>query len=135
MKLLTALAALTLMMLFTAACTTAPKKDLALEQVRNQLQELESNEDLEGYAPLALGEAERALRQAETATGNEAYARTAREILTYVLRDMTSDGGGFYSAEDADSEGEEGKFYVWTTEEFHNALPDVDSQQWEACES
>ena len=73
MKLLTALAALTLMMLFTAACTTAPKKDLALEQVRNQLQELESNEDLEGYAPLALGEAERALRQAETATGNEAY--------------------------------------------------------------
>ena len=73
MKRLTALAALTLMMLFTAACTTAPKKDLALEQVRNQLQELESNEDLEGYAPLALGEAERALRQAETATGNEAY--------------------------------------------------------------
>jgi outer membrane protein OmpA-like peptidoglycan-associated protein len=73
MKRLTALAALALMMLFTAACTTAPKKDLALEQVRNQLEELESNEDLEGYAPLALGEAERALRQAESATGNAAY--------------------------------------------------------------
>jgi outer membrane protein OmpA-like peptidoglycan-associated protein len=73
MKRLTALVTLSVIMMFTAACTTAPKKDLALEQVRNQLEELESNTDLEGYAPLALGEAERALRQAETATGNEAY--------------------------------------------------------------
>ena len=54
-----------------AACTTAPKKDLALEQVRAQLEELKANTELAGYAPLALGEAERALRQAETATGNE----------------------------------------------------------------
>ena len=52
-----------------AACTTAPKKDLALEQVRSQLEELESDPELSGYATLALGEAERALRQAETATG------------------------------------------------------------------
>lgn len=51
------------------ACTTAPKKDLALEQVRSQLEELESDPELSGYATLALGEAERALRQAETATG------------------------------------------------------------------
>ena len=56
-----------------AACTTAPKKDLALEQVRTQLEELKTSEDLAGYAPLALGEAERALRQAETATGNDTY--------------------------------------------------------------
>ena len=60
-------------LLALAACTSAPKKDLALEQVRTQLEELKANEDLAGYAPLALGEAERALRQAETATGNDTY--------------------------------------------------------------
>lgn len=56
-----------------AACTTAPKKDLALEQVRAQLDELKANEELAGYAPLALGEAERALRTAETWTGSDTY--------------------------------------------------------------
>jgi outer membrane protein OmpA-like peptidoglycan-associated protein len=56
-----------------AACTTAPKQDLALQQVRTQLDELKSNQELAGYAPLALGEAERALRQAESATGDETY--------------------------------------------------------------
>ena len=56
------------------------------------------------------------------ATGKEEYARTAREILDYVLRDMTSPQGGFFSAEDADSEGEEGKFYVWTAEELKETL-------------
>jgi outer membrane protein OmpA-like peptidoglycan-associated protein len=56
--------------LLLASCTTAPKKDLALEQVRSQLDELKADPDLAGYAPLALGEAERALRQAEAATGD-----------------------------------------------------------------
>jgi outer membrane protein OmpA-like peptidoglycan-associated protein len=59
-----------LVLLLLASCTTAPKKDLALEQVRSQLEELKADPDLAGYAPLALGEAERALRQAETATGD-----------------------------------------------------------------
>ena len=59
-------------------------------------------------------------------TGNEAFAQTAREILTYVLRDMTSLDGGFYSAEDADSEGEEGTFYVWTIEEVKKILGEKD---------
>jgi outer membrane protein OmpA-like peptidoglycan-associated protein len=61
------------LVLMLSACGSAPKKDLALEQVRTQLDELKANEDLAGYAPLALGEAERALRQAETATGNDTY--------------------------------------------------------------
>jgi uncharacterized protein YyaL (SSP411 family) len=51
------------------------------------------------------------------ATGKQEYADTAREILTYVLRDMTGPDGGFYSAEDADAEGVEGKFTVWTLAE------------------
>ncbi|MFK5923333.1 MAG: thioredoxin domain-containing protein [Verrucomicrobiota bacterium] len=59
-------------------------------------------------------------------TGNEAFAQTARDILTYVLRDMTSPEGGFYSAEDADSEGEEGTFYVWTLEEVKKILGEED---------
>jgi uncharacterized protein YyaL (SSP411 family) len=56
------------------------------------------------------------------AAGKEAYARTTREIFTYVLRDMTAENGGFYSAEDADSEGEEGKFYLWTHDEIKQIL-------------
>ena len=56
------------------------------------------------------------------ATGNAFYRRIAEETLDYVLRDMTSEEGGFYSAEDADSEGEEGKYYVWTPDELEAAL-------------
>jgi hypothetical protein len=57
------------------------------------------------------------------ATGNTGYSDTAKEIFTYVLRDMRSPEGGFYSAEDADSEGVEGKFYVWTEQELREILP------------
>jgi uncharacterized protein YyaL (SSP411 family) len=66
--------------------------------------------------------------EAFQATGKQEYASTAREIFTYVLRDMTSPEGGFYSAEDADSEGVEGKFYVWTEHELRGVLspPEAD---------
>ncbi|MBT5720820.1 MAG: thioredoxin domain-containing protein, partial [Candidatus Marinimicrobia bacterium] len=59
-------------------------------------------------------------------TNNENYAKVAREIFTYVLRDMTDKDGGFYSAEDADSEGEEGIFYIWTQEELVEILGEDD---------
>lgn len=61
------------------------------------------------------------------ATGKQVYADTAREIFTYVLRDMTSPEGLFYSAEDADSEGEEGLFYLWTVDELEQALGKKDA--------
>ncbi len=56
------------------------------------------------------------------------YQNTAREILTYVERDMTDPSGGFYSAEDADSEGEEGLFYVWTLPELSEVLGSADAE-------
>jgi uncharacterized protein YyaL (SSP411 family) len=66
--------------------------------------------------------------EAYQATGNEEFATTAKEIMTYVLRDMTSQEGAFYSAEDADSEGEEGKFYVWSKEEIEEILGVEDAE-------
>ena len=55
-----------------------------------------------------------------------AYKRVANEIAEYVLREMTSSEGAFYSATDADSEGEEGLFFTWTFEELENELSDDD---------
>ncbi len=64
-------------------------------------------------------------------TKDPLFAATADDIFSYVLRDMTAEEGAFYSAEDADSEGEEGKFYVWTTEEFSRVLGDEIAKKWE----
>ena len=58
------------------------------------------------------------------ATGYAAFADIARRTCDYVLRDLTSPDGGFYAAEDADSEGVEGKFYVWTRAEIDALLGD-----------
>jgi uncharacterized protein len=55
-------------------------------------------------------------------SGKEAFAAVARDIIRYVLRDMRHPSGGFYSAEDADSEGKEGKFYCWTHQELSHLL-------------
>ena len=57
-------------------------------------------------------------------TRDKKFENAAREIFTYVLRDMTDPDGGFYSAEDADSEGEEGLFYVWKPKEVKKHLGD-----------
>jgi len=60
--------------------------------------------------------------EAYQATHQEKYRRVGEEILHYVLREMKSPKGGFYSTQDADSEGEEGKFYVWTRDEIKEVL-------------
>ncbi len=57
-------------------------------------------------------------------TGDEKYASIAAESLDYLLRDMLDESGGIHSSEDADSEGEEGKFYVFTPEEARKVLGD-----------
>ena len=60
--------------------------------------------------------------EAYQATRKERYRRVGEEILGYVLRKMTSPEGGFYSTQDADSEGVEGKFYAWTRDEIKGIL-------------
>ena len=60
--------------------------------------------------------------EAYQVTQKERYRRVGEEILNYVLREMKSPEGGFYSTQDADSEGEEGKFYVWTRDEIKEVL-------------
>ena len=62
-------------------------------------------------------------------TKDPLFERAAREILEYVSRDLTAAGGGFYSAEDADSEGEEGLFYLWKTSELR-ALLEAEDANW-----
>ncbi len=56
--------------------------------------------------------------------GDEFYRTIAEEILDYVVREMTDPADGFYSTQDADSEGEEGRFFVWTTGEIQEVLGD-----------
>jgi len=63
-----------------------------------------------------------AFTEAYQATKKAAYKQNAEEIFTYVFRDLLAPDGGFYSAEDADSEGEEGKFYTWTWDQLSSVL-------------
>jgi uncharacterized protein YyaL (SSP411 family) len=65
--------------------------------------------------------------EAFQATGKKEFAETAKEVMQYVLNDLTSPEGGFFSAEDADTEGEEGKFYLWTEREIRDVLPPQDA--------
>ncbi|HHW30256.1 MAG TPA: thioredoxin domain-containing protein [Clostridiaceae bacterium] len=65
-------------------------------------------------------------------TGQPLYEKIARQIFTYIQRDMTSPEGGFYSAEDADSEGVEGKFYTWSKKEIMDILGEEEGRKF--CE-
>ncbi|OYT72206.1 MAG: thioredoxin domain-containing protein [Chloracidobacterium sp. CP2_5A] len=64
----------------------------------------------------------RAYLEAWQATGKPRYRQVVEETLDYVIREMTAPDGGFYATQDADSEGEEGKFFVWTPAEIHALL-------------
>ena len=75
----------------------------------------------------------RAYTEAWQVTKNAAYQRIAREVCDYVLREMTSSEGAFYSATDADSEGVEGKFFVWTKAEVE-ALMGVEAEAAAFCD-
>ncbi|MCY6484567.1 thioredoxin domain-containing protein [Clostridium aestuarii] len=61
-------------------------------------------------------------------TGKKLYKEVAEKIFAYVIRDMTDKEGGFYCAEDADSEGAEGKFYLWDYDEVYNVLGNTDAE-------
>ena len=63
--------------------------------------------------------------RAALVTGSPRYRRIVEETITYVLRDLRHPDGGFYSAEDADSEGIEGKFYLWSLEELTDVCGDA----------
>ncbi len=67
--------------------------------------------------------------EAYQATANDEYARTAKTVLDFVLQDMTAKNGGFYTAISADSEGEEGRFYLWSAAEVKKYLDQQEATQ------
>ncbi|MCY6370923.1 thioredoxin domain-containing protein [Clostridium ganghwense] len=69
-----------------------------------------------------------AYTEAYVVTGKKLYKEVTEKIFSYVLRDMQDEYGAFYCAEDADSEGVEGKFYLWTYDEIREVLGDDDSE-------
>jgi uncharacterized protein len=71
-----------------------------------------------------------AYTEAWLATGNDFYRRTALEVFVYAMRDLRSPEGAFFAAEDADSEGEEGKFYLWRAREIASVLGAEDAARF-----
>ncbi|MBN2542648.1 thioredoxin domain-containing protein [bacterium] len=69
-----------------------------------------------------------AYTEAYQATGNSLFKETAIETIEYVIRNMMAAKGGFYSAEDADSDGEEGKFYFWSSQEINDLLTNEEAK-------
>jgi uncharacterized protein YyaL (SSP411 family) len=71
--------------------------------------------------------------EAYQATGNRFYLQVVEDVLDYVMREMMQPEGGFYSTQDADSEGVEGKFFVWTPEELNDVLGEPDASVIMRC--
>ncbi len=71
-----------------------------------------------------------AYTEAWQATANDFYRRTALEVFAYAMRDLRSPEGAFFAAEDADSEGEEGKFYLWSAREIGSVLGAEDAERF-----
>ena len=69
-----------------------------------------------------------AYTQAYALTGKELYQRVAQQITEYIQREMTAPEGGFYSAQDADSEGEEGKYYILGYDEIEEVLGEAEGE-------
>ena len=63
-------------------------------------------------------------------TGEARYRQVVEETVEYVLRDLRHPDGGFFSSEDADSEGEEGRFYVWTPAQIDEVLGEDAGPAW-----
>jgi uncharacterized protein YyaL (SSP411 family) len=74
-----------------------------------------------------------AYTEAYQATGRPLFAAVARDVLTYLLRDMWDREGAFHAAEDADSEGQEGKYYLWTVDEVRAVLGDELGDRYCRC--
>jgi uncharacterized protein YyaL (SSP411 family) len=74
-----------------------------------------------------------AFTEAYLATGKDDFRKVAEGIIDYVLKDMVSERGAFCASEDADSEGVEGKFYTWTSEEIEDVLKDLNPEVFKAC--
>jgi uncharacterized protein YyaL (SSP411 family) len=75
----------------------------------------------------------RAYLEAFQCTGDQFFAKVTRETLDYVLREMTDPEGGFYSTQDADSEGEEGRFFTWTDDDTRSLLGAEDAVKFNFC--
>ncbi len=71
-----------------------------------------------------------AYAEAWQVTRRSSFARVLRETLDYLLREMTAPEGGFHSATDADSEGEEGKFFVWSAAEIRSLLGEIEAERF-----
>ena len=74
-----------------------------------------------------------AFLQAHQITKNKSYRTTLEGILDWVSTDLTAPEGGFYTGMDADSEGEEGRYYAFTWDEVHSVLPEVEAQTLSLC--
>jgi len=149
---------LLLLLVSMTACVSAPKKDLALERVRDDLDKLTSNPELTGYAMVAVGEAERAVRTAEQATGKDYYrghlvymadrriqiakAMAEREQQSQELRDQQNTQSEMLikssqlEASQARQEAERARMLVATTnEEAQRAREEKELAQQEQAES